>query len=211
MLTLYSYCRSTAAYRVRIALNLKAIPHRLAYVNLLQGEEQQQAYRDINPQRLVPALDHDGRILTQSMAILEYLEETFPERPLLPADPALRAAARELCNVIACDIHPLNNLRVLKYLENELGADQDSRLRWYRHWVVDGFTAIEQRLADAAGDFAGGDAPGLADALLVAQMFNARRFSIDTADFPTIERIEGRCLALEPFAEAAPENQADAS
>lgn len=211
MIKLYGYFRSTAAYRVRIALNLKNLEHELASVNLLSGEEQQAPFSEINPQKLVPVLEHDGRILYQSMAILEYLEENYPEPALLPADSAARADVRALANVIACDIHPLNNLRVLKYLSGPLGIAEESKLAWYHHWLAEGFDAIESRLAKTSdGRFCFGNTPGLADVMLIPQVFNAFRFELDMSPYPTIASINDHCLALDAFAHAAPENQPDA-
>ena len=211
MIRLYTYFRSTAAYRVRIALNLKNIEHEQASVNLLSGEEQQAPFSEINPQKLVPVLDHDGKILYQSMAILEYLEEIYPQPALLPADGTARAEVRALANVIACDIHPLNNLRVLKYLGEDLDIDEKDRLKWYHHWLAEGFDAIETRLANTSnGQFCFGNSPGLADVMLIPQVFNAFRFELDMSPYPTIGSINRHCLALEAFSRAAPENQPDA-
>ncbi len=212
MIKLYSYFRSSAAYRVRIALNLKQIEHELEFVNLLTAEEQQAPYAELNPQKLVPVLKHDGQVFYQSMAILEYLEETFPEPALLPADSAARAEVRALANVIACDIHPLNNLRVLKYLVSELDTAEADKLSWYRHWVALGFDAIEKRFgASSNGRFCLGDIPGMADVVLIPQVYNARRFELDMAPYPLIESIDKHCLQIEAFSRAAPENQPDAT
>lgn len=212
MIKLYSYFRSSAAYRVRIALNLKQVDYEIEAVNLLTAEEQQAAYAEINPQKLVPVMDHDGQLFYQSMAILEYLEETFPEPPLLPADCAARAEVRALANVIACDIHPLNNTRVIKYLVSELDTAEADKLTWYRHWVAEGFDAIEKRLtASSDGRFCFGDAPGMADTLLIPQVYNARRFELEMTPYPLIESIEQHCLKIEAFNLAVPENQPDAS
>jgi len=209
---LYSYYRSSAAYRVRIALNLKGLDYETVAVNLLKGEEQGDDYRRINPQGLVPVLEVDGQLLAQSMAILEYLEETRPEPPLLPGDPLQRAQVRALANIVACDIHPLNNLRVLKYLATELQAEDEQKNRWYCHWIDEGFRAFEQRLQDLdSGDYCFGNSPTLADVLLIPQVYNARRFRVDMTRYPRIERIEQHCLGLEAFARAIPENQPDAS
>lgn len=208
---LYGYYRSSAAYRVRIALNLKGLDYEQIAVNLLEGEDQSGHYREINPQGLVPVLEVEGHRLSQSMAILEYLEESHPEPPLLPRDPLQRAAARSLANVIACDIHPLNNLRVLKYLQQELEVNDDARNQWYRHWIEEGFTAFEQRLeAYGSSDFCLGQQPGLADVLLIPQVYNARRFKVDMRRFPRIEQIEQHCLQRDSFIRAIPENQPDA-
>lgn len=212
MIKLYSYFRSSAAYRVRIALNLKQIDYELEFVNLLKAEEQQALYAELNPQKLVPVLEHDERMLYQSMAILEYLEETFPEPALLPSDSALRAEVRALSNVIACDIHPLNNTRVIKYLAGELEVGEEAKLQWYRHWVAEGFAAIEKRLeVFSEGRFCFGNAPGMADALLIPQIYNARRFELDMTPYPLIESIDRHCLQIEAFTLAAPENQPDAN
>lgn len=211
---LYTYFRSTAAYRVRIALNLKGLRTEQRFVHLVRGggEQHGAAYKKLNPQELVPTLVDGGAPLTQSLAIVEYLDEIHPRPPLLPPDAAGRARVRALAQAIACDIHPLNNLRVLQYLEHDLGADKPARDRWYRHWVETGFCALETMLASspATGRYCHGDTPGLADACLVPQVFNARRFQCDLSGFPTIVRIEQACLEREEFAQAAPENQADA-
>ncbi len=207
---LYGYYRSSAAYRVRIALNLKGLDYEQVPVNLLEGEEQGDAYRAVNPQGLVPVLEVAGRRLSQSLAILEYLEETHPRPPLLPDDPLDRAEVRSLADLIACDIHPLDNLRVLKYLQNELQVDSDERNRWYRHWIEQGFNAFEARLdALDSQDFCLGEAPGLADVLLIPQVYNARRFQVDLTPWPRIRCIERHCLDLSAFAWAVPERQPD--
>lgn len=212
MTKLYSYFRSSAAYRVRIALNLKQVDYQIEAVDLLKAEEQQAPYAELNPQKLVPALAHGGRILYQSMAILEYLEETFPEPALLPPEPETRAEVRALANVIACDIHPLNNTRVIAYLRDDLAAGDDARLHWYRHWIGLGFEAVETRLAATSdGRFCFGEAPGMADALLIPQVYNAHRFDLDMTPYPLIDSIDRHCLQIEAFARAAPENQPDAS
>jgi maleylacetoacetate isomerase/maleylpyruvate isomerase len=212
MIKLYSYFRSSAAYRVRIALNLKRLDHEFAFVDLLEAEEQQAPFTQLNPQKLVPVLEHDGRVFYQSMAILEYLEESFPEPALLPAERAARAEVRALANVVACDIHPLNNTRVMQYLEGPLGADEGPRLAWYRHWIGEGFHAIEARLAATSnGRYCFGNAPGLADVLLIPQVYNAMRFEVDLAPFPTIDGINRHCLDIDAFLRAAPENQPDAN
>lgn len=211
---LYSYFRSSAAYRVRIALNLKGIAYEQVPVNLLKGEEKGDDYRKVNPQGLVPALvTADGRVLTQSLAICEYLEEVYPYPPLLPADAAGRARVRALANLLACEIHPLNNLRVLQYLTGTLGVDEEQKLAWYRHWVVEGFNALEALLADSSntGRFCHGDQPTLADVCLVPQVFNARRFKCELSPYPTIQRIGEACEALPAFQAAAPEQQPDAT
>lgn len=212
---LYTYFRSSAAYRVRIALNLKGITAEYRYVHLVKdgGQQHKPEYLAINPQGRVPALVDDGHILTQSLAIIEYLEEIYPQPPLLPKDALGRARVRALAQVVACDIHPVDNQRVLKYLEKEFGADEAARHQWYRHWIIEGFNALEKLLAanPATGEFCHGDQPTLTDICLVPQVSNAKRFSVDLAPFPTITRINDRCLMLKPFADAAPEKQADAN
>jgi maleylacetoacetate isomerase len=210
---LYDYYRSSAAYRVRIALNIKGVAPERAFVHLRRGLHRKQEYLNVNPQGFVPALvTDDGAVLTQSLAIVEWLEETHPTPPLLPPDPAGRARARSIALAIACDIHPLNNLRVLNYLKNTLGVSEGQKDGWYRYWIDMGFEALEHRLAhDAAtGRFCHGDAPTIADVCLVPQLANARRFDVDVAAYPTLTRIEAECNALPAFAEAAPARQPDA-
>jgi maleylacetoacetate isomerase/maleylpyruvate isomerase len=208
---LYSYWRSSAAYRVRIALNLKGIPYETVPVSLAPGvsEHRKDAYRKINPQMLVPFLQ-DGEIgIAQSMAILEYLEETYPETQLLPGDEPLRSHVRAFCNLIACDIHPLNNLRVQEYIKAQLGADEKAGKDWYTHWIHEGFRAAEQLAGNGPHVF--GDDPTLADTLLVPQMYNARRFSVPLDDFPRLAHIVDACNELSAFKKAAPELQPDAA
>ena len=210
---LYTYFRSTAAYRVRIALNLKGLPYEAVPVHLLRGEENDAAYRTISPLGTVPALVTDeGAALTQSVAIIEYLEECHPRPALLPPDPLGRARVRALALTIACDIHPLNNLRVLNYLKQNLGVDEARKNAWYRHWVTEGLMACEKLLAShsATGDFCHGDTPSLADCCLVPQVFNARRFDCPLDAVPTIRRIVAHCETLPAFIAAAPANQPDA-
>lgn len=205
---LYTYPRSSAAWRIRIVLGLKNLPAEYADVHLLHGEQHDPAYARLNPQHLVPLLETgEGAPIPQSIAIAEYLEETSPLPPLLPATPAARAYVRGVMAAIACDIHPLNNLRVLRYLESALGQDQASREGWYRHWVETGLAAVEARVAASphAGAFVCGDAPGLGDAFLVPQLGNARRYHCDLAPFPTLLGIDARCASLEAFRAAAPE------
>ena len=211
MTKLYGYFRSSAAYRVRIALNLKNVAYDDAFVHLAKGE-QLKAYARLNPQRLVPALDIDGGLLTQSLAIVEYLEETKPEPPLLPKDALGRARVRSIALHVACDVHPLNNLRVLKYLVGPLGASEDAKLAWYRHWIKHGLEAIEAMLANdpATGAFCHGARPSLADVFLVPQVANARRFDCPLENYPSVRRIEAACLALPAFDRARPEKQPDA-
>lgn len=211
---LYTYFRSSAAYRVRIALNLKGLKADYRYVHLVKdgGQQHQPEYLALNPQGLVPALVDKGHVLTQSLAIIDYLDEAHPQPPLLPKDAFGRARVRALAQIVACDIHPINNQRILKYLENEFRADEAARSKWYRHWIVEGFNALDKLLgsSSATGKFCHGDQPTLADICLVPQVFNARRFKIDLASFPAIEHINNACLALQAFADAAPERQPDA-
>ena len=213
---LYTYFRSSAAYRVRIALNVKGIAYDSIPVHLLQdgGQQLLPAYRAVNPSALVPALDDDGAILTQSLAMLEYLDETRPAVPLLPADALGRARVRALALAIACDAHPLTNLRVLKYLKNTLGLSDEAKQEWYRHWMAEGLAAVEALLAqgDPAGTglFCHGDSPTMADCCLVPQVFNAQRFAIDLAPYPRVARIHAHCAGLPAFAAAHPSQQADA-
>ncbi|MFN7136820.1 MAG: maleylacetoacetate isomerase [Thermomonas sp.] len=213
-LRLYSYWRSSAAYRVRIGLNLKGLAYDTVPVHLVLdgGQQHSAAYRDLNPQALVPTLCHGQRRLTQSLAILEYLDEVWPEPALLPATARERQRVRALALLVACDIHPLNNLRVLQYFEREWGVPQPERDGWVRHWIEDGFRAVEALLADhpSTGDFCEGETPTLADCCLVPQVYNARRFGVDLAAYPTIRRIEAACLALPAFIAARPEHQPDA-
>lgn len=208
---LYTYFRSSAAYRVRIALNLKGLPYDAAFVHLRRKEQAAPSYRAVNPQGLVPALVDGDTVLTQSLAIVEYLEETHPRPPLLPPDPAGRARVRALSQAVACDIHPLNNLRVLMHLKDALGLDQAARDDWYRHWIVEGFDAVERLLAadPATGVFCHGDAPTMADICLVPQVANAERVPFDFAPYPTIRRIAETARTHPAFAAAAPANQPD--
>ena len=213
-LVLYGYWRSSAAYRVRMALNLKGLDFEQRHVHLVRdgGEQHSEEYRALNPQGRVPTLLHGERVLTQSPAILEYLEEVFPEPALLPVDPYGRARVRALSAVIACDTHPLNNLQVLKYLTGKLGIDEQAKLEWYRHWVAAGLDSFETLLGDSeeTGDFCHGDSVSLADCCLLPQVYNARRFNCDESRWIKIRRV---CAALESMPEidrAIPENQPDA-
>lgn len=213
-LVLHTYWRSSAAYRVRIGLNLKGLAWQPRPVHLLRegGGQHHDAYRALNPQQLVPTLVHDGRVLTQSLAILDYLDETFSGAPLLPAGALARARVRALAQLVACDIHPLNNLRVMQHLQHEMAAPASARTGWTLHWMTDGLAALEAMLAGSAdtGTFCHGDAPGMADACLVPQLYNARRVGLDLQAWPTLRRIEAACLALDAFDAARPENQSDA-
>ena len=204
---LHDYYRSSAAYRVRIALNLKGVEYESRPVNLLESEQQSDEYRALNPQALVPMLEIDGVKLTQSLAIIVYLAERFPGTPLLPPDPADGAHVRAMAMTIACDIHPLNNLRVLKYLERPLGVDKDGRDAWYRHWVSEGFAALEAMAAERAGEFLFGDTPTIADVCLVPQMYNARRFEVPLDGFQTLLRADENAGRIEGFAAAHPDRQ----
>ncbi len=214
VLKLYSYFRSSAAYRVRIALNLKGLPYETVPVHLVRhgGEQKAPEYRAKNPLALVPTLETGAGPLIQSLAIMEYLEEIHPSPPLLPAQPMDRGRVRAIAQTVASEIHPLDNLRVLDYLVKNLGVDGDAKLAWYRHWVHEGLTGIEALLAGnaATGRCCHGDSPTLADCCLIPQIFNARRFDCPLDAFPTIRRIAEYCESLPAFRHAAPENQPDA-
>ena len=205
---LHDYFRSSAAYRVRIALNLKGIDYERRPVNLVEGEQKAAGYRALNPQGFVPMLEIDDLRLTQSLAIAVYLDQTRPDPPLMPRDPADGAHVRAMAMAVACDIHPLNNLRVLKYLKNELGQDQAAIDRWYAHWVAEGLEALEKMAAPRAGAFLFGDTPSLADVCLVPQLYNARRFSVPITPFPTLRRADESASALPAFAAAHPDRVA---
>ncbi|USX16276.1 maleylacetoacetate isomerase [Oxalobacteraceae bacterium OTU3CAMAD1] len=212
---LYTYFRSSAAYRVRIALNLKGLAYEAQPVHLLRdgGQHLAEAYRAVNPSALLPTLeDDDGAVIGQSLAILEYLEETRPQTPLLPADPAGRARVRALALTVVADTHPLGNLRVLKYIKGEMGLTEEVKLEWHRHWLRSGLATLEALLAGDArtGVYSHGDTPTLADCCLVPQVFNAQRFEVDTAPYPTVMRISAACAALPAFQQAHPAQQPDA-
>jgi maleylacetoacetate isomerase len=209
---LYGYFRSSAAFRVRIALNLKKLNYESAFIHLRRGDQRQPRFLDINPQGLVPALEVDDTLLIQSLPIIEYLDETYPEPPLLPSDAKGRARVRALAAMVACDIHPINNLRVLRYLLRPLGHDEATVETWYNHWIAEGFGALERLLAEGGrtGRFCHGDTPGLADIVLVPQVFNANRYqSLDLTPYPTIVRIYQTCLGIDAFAAAHPDRQPD--
>ncbi|MCB8819862.1 maleylacetoacetate isomerase [Microvirga rosea] len=206
---LYTYFRSSAAYRVRIALNLKGVRYEAVPINLLKGEQKAEDYRRINPQGRVPALDLGETVLTQSTALLEYLDEVYPEPPLLPVGAMQRARVRAVSSIIACDIHPLNNSGTLAYLKNRLGHDQAAADDWYRHWVSEGFEAVEKLIEP--GPYAFGTRITLADLYLVPQVFNARRFNIALDDYPKIRAVDEACARHAAFREAAPANQPDAA
>jgi len=210
-LTLYSYFRSSAAYRVRIALNLKGLRYDVITKALRQGEHRLPAFAELNPQRLVPVLDHAGDLFSQSLAIIEYLDELEPEPPLLPDSPQGRAFVRAMALVVACEMHPLCNLRVLQYLRNELGHDESAVSAWYRHWMEEGFTALEalvRRYGSAHRCF--GDAVTLADVCLLPQVYNAKRFDCDLTPYPAVTAVAAALESLPAFADARPELQPDA-
>jgi maleylacetoacetate isomerase len=208
---LYGYFRSSAAFRVRIALNLKKLDYDNVFIHLRRGDQAEPGFLGVNPQGLVPALEIDGQSLIQSLPIIKYLDETHPEPPLLPRDPAGRARVRALTAIVACDIHPLNNLRVLRYLHGPLGHDQGAIEPWYNYWIDSGFRALEGLLAGdrRTAAFCHGNRPGLADIALVPQVVNAERYRLDLAPYPTIARIFATCMKLDAFAAAHPERQPD--
>ncbi|MGH8672818.1 MAG: maleylacetoacetate isomerase [Burkholderiales bacterium] len=210
---LYTFFRGSSPFRVRIALHLKGLAYEAAFVHLAKGEQRRPAYADVNPQALVPALVlDDGHVLTQSLAIIEYLDETFPKPPLLPADARSRARVRALSLIVACEIHPLNNARTLSHLRKVMSQTEEQVNGWYRHWVADGLAKVEASLRHfpGTGRFCHGDAPTMADCCLVPQVFNAQRFECDTAPYPTVMRIFDECMKLDAFDRAQPAKQPDA-
>ena len=211
VMKLYGYFRSSAAFRVRIALNLKKLEYENAPIHLRRNDQTTADYLGVNPQGLVPTLEDRGLTLIQSLAIIEYLDETYPEPPLLPRPAGDRARVRGLAGIVACDIHPINNLRVLRYLTHSLGHDEAAIAAWYNHWIDAGFQALEKLLAEdrRTGVFCHGEAAGLADVALVPQVVNAERYQLDLTPYPTITRIFESCMRLEPFAAAHPDNQPD--
>ena len=213
-LRLYSFWRSSAAYRVRIALNLKGQAYETVPVHLVRdgGEQHAADFAALNPQELVPVLMYGGRVLRQSLAIIDFIDETWPEPPLMPSVARDRQRVRAIAQMIACEIHPLNNLRVQKYLETTFAATEAQREEWNRHWITSGFEALEKVLADnpSTGTFCEGDVPTMADCCLVPQVYNGKRFKVDMARFPTIRRINDACLEIEAFDAARPERQPDA-
>jgi len=212
-LKLYSYWRSSACYRVRIALNLKGLPYEQVNVHLANSEQRGDEFGAVNPQQLVPVLIDGERVIRQSQTIVEYLDESYDgEMKLLPATARDRARVRALAMIVACDIHPLNNRRIMQFLEHDLGVAEEARTRWTRHWIEEGFQSFEELVAGhpSTGRFCEGDAPTVADICLVPQVYNARRFGVDMSAFPEIERIEAACLELNAFEAAKPENQPDA-
>jgi len=214
MVKLYSYFRSSASYRVRIALNYKGVPYEYAAIHLLKdgGQQFSEAFRALNADALVPVLEDEAHLLTQSLAIVEYLEETAPDPPLMPRDVIERAYVRSIASAIACDIHPLNNLRVLRYLVRTLGVSEEQKNAWYRHWVEQGLAALEARLVaeDRSGRFALGNAVTMADVFIVPQIFNAQRMDCTLSNVPTLMRIFAHCMELPAFIAAQPSSQPDA-
>jgi maleylacetoacetate isomerase/maleylpyruvate isomerase len=209
-LKLYTYFRSSAAFRVRIALNLKGLKYEPVFVHLAKGEHRGGAYPQVNPQALLPTLElDDGTRLNQSLAIIEYLDETHPQPPLVPKEPLARARVRSLSQLVASEIHPLNNLRVLQHLKR-LGQSQEQIDTWYRHWIADGLAKLEAELKGRAGRFCHGEAPTMADCCLVPQIFNAKRYNSDLAPYPTTMRVFDECMKLEAFDRAQPTRQPDA-
>ena len=207
---LYTYFRSSAAFRVRIALNLKGLPYEPLFVHLAKGEHRKPEYAAVNAQALLPTLElDDGTRLNQSLAILEYLEERHPRPALLPAEPVGRARVRALADLVACEIHPLNNLRVLQHLKRALGQSEEQVNAWYRHWIADGLAKLEAELG-SRGKFAYGDAPTMADCCLVPQIFNAKRYNCELADYPKTMRVFEQCMKLDAFERAQPAKQPDA-
>lgn len=204
---LHDYYRSSASYRVRIALNIKGVEYERRPVNLLESQQQSDEYRALNPQGFVPMLEIDGHRLVQSLAIINYLDLRFPSPPLIPTPAAERAHVVAMAMMVACDIHPLNNLRVLKYLKNELGHSQEEVDAWYAHWISEGLPALETFAAPRAGTFLFGDAPTAADVCLVPQLFNARRFNVPLDGYPTLVRADENANRLEAFAAAHPDRQ----
>ena len=208
---LYTYFRSSAAFRVRIALNLKGLAYEPVFIHLAKGEHRKPDYAAVDPQALLPTLMADGQALTQSLAIIEYLEEKHPRPALLPPDALGRARVRSLSLLVACEIHPLNNLRTLQHLKRALNQSEEQVNAWYRHWIADGFAKLEADLARGAGGrFCHGNAPGMADCCLVPQVFNAKRYAADLAPYPSLMRIFDACMQLEAFQRAQPSEQPDA-
>jgi len=208
---LYTYFRSSAAFRVRIALNLKGLAYQPVFVNLAKGEHRERQYIEVNPQGLVPTLElDDGARLVQSLAIIEWLDEKHPRPALIPSDALARARVRSLAYLIACEIHPLNNLRVLQHLKRALGQSQEQIDTWYRYWIADGLAKLEAELAAASGKFCHGDSPSMADCCLVPQIFNAKRYGCDLAPYPNTMRAFDACMKLEAFDRAQPSKQPDA-
>jgi maleylacetoacetate isomerase/maleylpyruvate isomerase len=213
MMQLFNYFRSSASYRVRIALALKGLDYDYVPVALVRNEQLKEPFSELSAARLVPVLKDDDKLLTQSLAIIEYLDETHPQPPLLPGDAQARARIRALALDVTCEIHPLNNLRVLRYLVHDLKVDEDDKNRWYRHWVEQGLEAVERQIAThpATGRFCHGDAPTLADCVLVPQIHNAQRFDCRLDHVPTVMRVFGACMQLDAFAKTQPSACPDAA
>jgi maleylacetoacetate isomerase/maleylpyruvate isomerase len=208
---LYTYFRSSAAFRVRIALNLKGLAYEPVFVHLAKGEHRKPQYAKVNAQALVPTLVlDDGTRLNQSLAIIEYLDEKHPQKPLVPKDPLAKARVRSLSYLVACEIHPLNNLRVLQHLKRELGQNEEGINAWYRHWIGDGLTKLEAELSGSNSKFCHGEAPTMAECCLVPQIFNAKRYNCELAPYPTTMRVFDACMKLEAFDRAQPSKQPDA-
>lgn len=206
----YTYFRSSASYRVRIALNVKQAHYESAFISLPKGEHNG-AYKEKNPQGLLPAIEDEGEILTQSLSIIEYLDKKYPAPPLYPSDPVQRVLAQSMTLIIGCDIHPINNLRILNYLKTELKQEQDAVDKWYRHWIAEGFTALEALVRQHGSEaFCFGDRLSVVDIFLAPQIWNARRFKTDLSAFPNLVRIDAALTKLDAFKKAAPENQPDA-
>jgi maleylacetoacetate isomerase len=208
---LYTFFRGSSPFRLRIALNLKGLAYEPAFVHLAKGEHRKSEFGKVNPQQLLPALElDDGQVLNQSLAIIEYLDEKYPQKPLLPREALARARVRSLSYLVACEIHPLNNLRVLQHLRGALGQNEDQVAAWYRHWIADGLAKFEAQVKSTAGKFCHGDTPSMADCCLVPQVFNARRYQNDLAPYPVTMRIFEACMQLEAFDRAQPSKQPDA-
>lgn len=213
MMKLYSYFRSGTSHRTRIAMNLKGLAYEYIAVNLAKDQQLESMFKAINPQGLVPVLQADDLLLFQSPAILEWLEEVYPETPLLPKDAVGRMQVRALSAMIGCDIHPINNRRILQYLRNELAVEEDEVIKWCNHWISEGFAALEKRLAqdNSRGKFCYGDSPTFADCYLIPQVASARRFKVDLSAYPNIAQIDAHCRTLKAFADADPMTQPDAT
>lgn len=211
MIKLYTYCRSSASYRVRIGLNLKKLAYESIYIDLSKGEQNTPSYAAINPQQLVPTLVDGDKVIHQSLAILEYLDQSYPNINLLPKDSYERALVKAFSLDIACDVHPINNLRVLKYLSNEVGIDDSKKDAWYQYWLKTGFTGLEAQIKNTAVDFCFGNTVSLADVCLIPQVYNALRYHHPMEQYPTLLRIYNHCLNIPAFFKASPEQQEDFS